>query len=300
MTTYERLETIKTETELTFDTAHDTYNNVETKLVNLIGDYVIGTEVSCTAYGPGHIIAYKGTTLDDIIVDVEFTDMIKKFSLKHVLETQKFVALADTFEIGIIWNEAIAIHNELTKQFKELDKLAKQQAEEAAKKAEADKKAEEKYQKAKAKALREFDEQSQVVVPKSTTNNFYYALGWLANHIGSMTAILPDYLGSAFEKRFGKDTPKTLVDSRAKTSGGYAKQWSWEFKCTIKKLKETTVPVAIKDITTDFSKGIHNTAFLWSLADNYGFQFGPKQNVEKIKSCIPSEYLEFFEAGFAS
>lgn len=299
MTTYERLETIKT-TELTLDTAHDTYNKAEAELVGLVGDYAMGAEVRGTTLGFGHIVNFYGTTLDGIIVEIEFADTVKKFSLKHILENQNFVTLVDTFEIGIIWNEAMSIHKELTKQFKELDKLDKQLKEEAAKKAEEERKAEEKYQKARDKALKDFDEQSQVVVPKSTTNNFYYALGWLAKHIGSMTAILPDYLGSAFEKRFGKDTPKTLVDSRAKTSGGYAKQWSWEFKCTIKKLKETTVPAAIKDVTTDFSKGIHNTAFLWNLVDNYGFQFAPKQDVEKIKACIPSEHLEFFEAGFAA
>ena len=63
MTTYERLEELKA-AELELTGAHDTYNRVEAELVTLIGEYVMGAEVSCTTYGPGHIVAYKGTTLE--------------------------------------------------------------------------------------------------------------------------------------------------------------------------------------------------------------------------------------------
>jgi hypothetical protein len=115
-----------------------------------------------------------------------------------------------------------------------------------------------------------------------------------------MTAILPDYLGSAFEQHFGTEAPKTLVDGRAKTSGGYAKQWSWEFKCTIKKLKETVVPACIQSVTTDFSKGIHNTVFLWDLVSNHGFQFGKKQDIEKIKDTVPAQFITSFETGLTA
>ena len=139
--------------------------------------------------------------------------------------------------------------------------------------------------------------------PKTFENpneEFYYSLGWLARHMGSLVAILPDYLGQAFEKHFGLEAPKTLVDGRAKTSGGYAKQWSWEFKCTIKKLNETVVPSCLENVTTDFSKGIHNTSFLWDLVENYGFAFGKKQDPDKIAEYVPAQYKTAFANGLAA
>ena len=74
----------------------------------------------------------------------------------------------------------------------------------------------------------------------------------------------------------------------------------WEFRCAIKKLKETTVPANLINVTTDFSKGIHNTAFIWDLVSNYGFQFGKKQDVDKIMDTVPNQYKVMFEAGFAT
>lgn len=299
MTIYERLEEVKTNYELKLENARETYYQAEAQLVDLVGNYVIGAEVSCQAYGPGRVVAFKGTALDNIIVDVEFADVTKKFSLTHIITVARFIRFEDILEIGVIWDDAMTVHNELTTQLRDIEKLAHQLEVEAAKKAAADKKAEEKYQAAKTKALKDFGDRMNTVTPMSTADEFYFGLGWLAKHVGSMTAILPDYLGSSFEKHFGVEAPKTLVDGRAKTSGGYAKQWSWEFKCTIKKLKETTVPASLAGVTTDFSKGIHNTSFLWDLVDNYGFQFGPKQDVEKIRACVPAAHLSFFEAGLA-
>lgn len=182
---------------------------------------------------------------------------------------------------------------------READRLAYEQAKEAEKKAKADKEAEAKYERTKAKALKDFDKLATEVVPKSTADEFYYSLGWLAKHVGVITAKLPDYLGSAFEKHFGAEAPKTLIDGRAKTIGGHAKQWSWEFVASVKKLKDATVPAYLQGTTTDISKGIHNTSFVWDLVDNYGFQFGKKQDVDKIRSHVPADKLSFFEAGLA-
>ena len=300
MTTYERINEIKNNADLRIENAEEAYTKAELELANLIGDYVIGAAVSCKAYGSGRITAYTGTSIESLIVEIEFADITKKFSLMHIATVGKFVTLEDILEIGTVWDEAMTVHNDLTKQLYALKQQARALEVEAAKKAAAEKKAEEQYQRTKTKALRDFEALTQTTTAMSTTDEFYYAIGWLANHIGAMTAILPDYLGSAFEKHFGAEAPKTLVDGRAKTSGGYAKQWSWEFKCTIKKLKDTVVPTCIQDITTDFAKGIHNTSFLWDLVDNYGFQFGKKQDIAKIRACIPNNYISFFEAGLTA
>ena len=182
----------------------------------------------------------------------------------------------------------------------EAEHKAKVEAEQEAKKqAIAAKKAEEKYERAKVKAIADFEALAGATRPAAAVDEFYYSLGWLAKHVGVITAKLPDYLGGAFEKHFGVEAPKTLIDGRAKTIGGYAKQWSWEFVASVKKLKDTTVPAYLQTVTSEISKGIHNTSFVWDLVDNYGFQFGKTQDLDKIRSHVPFEYLASFEAGLA-
>lgn len=299
MTIYERFEEIKNTTELKLENAKDTYYQAELALANLVGDYVLGAEVACKAYSPGHIISYSGTTLDGLIVNIEFAEITKKFSLMHIMTVGNFINFVDTLEIGVIWNEAFTVHTELTEQFEDLKRMSKQLEREAAKKAEEEKRAEAKYQAAKTKALQEFQDYKETERPVSTTDEFYYSLGWLAKHIGSITAQLPDYLGPAFEQHFGAETPKTLIDSKAKSVGGFAKKWNWSFSCSIKKLKGATVPAYLQTITSDISKGIHNTSFIWDLVENYGFKFGKEQDIDKIRSCVPTAHIEFFENGLA-
>lgn len=300
MTYFERIDALRDSTNFTAENYKTEYLTAELALADLFGEYLIGAEINSKTYGTGKVTKTSGDLLDRMSMEVTFTDDTKKFGVMPVVTGKVlFNKFADISEIGDAWDHAFDLHTDLTKKYNELKNAEMQQILEAKKKAEADKKAEEKYLATKEKAIRDFEKLAGTTTPLSATDEFYYSLGWLANHIGSMTAILPDYLGSAFEKYFGTETPKTLVDSRAKTSGGYAKQWSWEFKCTIKKLKETVVPAYLQDITTDFSKGIHNTSFLWDLVANYGFQFGPKQDIENIRSHVPSEYIAIFEEGLA-
>ena len=275
----------------------ENYLESEAKLVEAMSTYVIGTEVAGKLYGTGKITKAEGATLENLIVEVTFAECTKRYSLMHILTNTRFVKLVDSIDIENVWSLAFELHTDLTTAYRSYEQSARLLAIEAEKKVEADKKAEEKYQRLRTKAIKDFDELINKPTIQSETNDFYFALGWLAKHIGSMTAILPDYLGSAFERHFGIETPKTLVDSRAKTSGGYAKQWSWEFKCSIKKLKDTVVPACIQNVTTDFSKGIHNTAFLWDLIDNYGFQFGKEQDIDKIAETIPAKYMSSFNQG---
>jgi hypothetical protein len=298
MTTLDKINEMTTTVALDLENAREKYFEAEATLVQIIGGWVYEAKVSCVTLGKGTIIETEGTTLDNIIVTIDFNGNNKRFSLVHIMN-HKFVKFTD-LDVADIWTKACTMHTEWTAEYKELTRAAKQLAIEAEKKAIAEKKAEEKYQHLKDKALRDFDELTNKARVRSDADEFYYALGWLANHVGAMTAILPDYLGAAFEKYFGIDTPKTLVDSRAKTSGGYAKQWSWEFKCTIKKLKDTVVPACIQNVTTDFAKGIHNTSFLWDLVANYGFQFGKKQDVNKIAQTIPAQYIDSFNEGLTA
>lgn len=250
-------------------------------------------------YGAGQLVDIKVPLTGGILyATIDFPTVSKVFSLDAVL-TNKLLTMPDTLTDLVTEAQSVYKLDFETRQAEKVaaEREARIQAELAKKKAEEEKKAEAKYQKTKAKAIQDFDELASAPRQISTTEEFYYSLGWLTKHMGCLTAILPDYLGSSFEKHFGSDAPKTLVDGRAKTSGGYAKQWSWEFKCNIKKLKDTLVPAYLQTVTTDISKGIHNTSFLWDLVENYGFQFGKKQDTQKIRDHIPSTYLSVFEAG---
>ena len=298
MTTLDKINEMTTTVAFDLENAREKYFEAEATLVQIIGGWVYEAKVSCVTLGEGTIVETEGTTLDNLIVTINFNGNNKRFSLVHIMNN-KFIKFVD-LDVTDTWAKISAMHAEWTTEYKELIRAAEQLAVEAEKKAAAQKKAEEKLQKQKDKALRDFDKLANETIARSEEAEFYYALGWLAKHVGAMTAILPDYLGATFEKYFGADTPKTLVDSRAKTSGGYAKQWSWEFKCTIKKLKDTTVPAYIQDITTDFAKGIHNTSFLWNLVANYGFQFGKKQDVDKIAQTVPAQYIDSFNEGLAA
>lgn len=285
--------TLMAQTEVT----KDEYDSIESLLAEKICDYVLGTRLAIFLQGNGTVTTVTGTSFKDIILTVKLDNGFNNhFSLLHIINAKTLTKFVDTEMLEPLYL-ALEVHNLNTKLFNTFENNVRQQVLAAEKKAEAERKAEENYKKKKDRALKDFETLASTKTEISVVDDFYYALGWLAKHIGSMTAILPDYLGPAFEKYFGTEAPKTLVDSRAKTSGGYAKQWSWEFKCTIKNLKDTVIPASIQSVTADFSKGIHNTSFLWNLIQNYGFQFGKNQDINQIRNTIPSQYIPSFEAG---
>lgn len=299
MTYFERVDELRDNTNFTAEGYQCEFDTAEIVLVDLFGEYIKGAEINSTIYGTGKVVGTSGYTLDQMLMEVAFAEETKKLLVLPVI-TGKVLCnkFADISEVGDAWDHAFDLHTDLFRKYVDMEKAERAAKKEAAKKEARIKSAEASFDKRMAKALKDFEEFSSREVTISKEDDFYFALGWLANHMGVLTAKLPDYLGSAFEKHFGAETPKILIDGRAKTSGGYAKQWSWEFKCTINKLKNTTVPVCIQHVTTDFSKGIHNTAFLWDLVSNYGFQFGKKrQDAGLIADCIPAKHLASFEAG---
>ena len=286
-----------------------TYKNTDYETVEALRD-AINTDLAALAYpfavkhkvyGEGQLTFVKAPLIGgSLYATVDFAIGTKTLSV-DVLLANSLLEMPEILTDILLEAQSVfkADFEERQQAQREVARFEREQERQRQKDAKKAEEAEKKLEATKAKAIKDFEALAQTIQPVTTADEFYYSLGWLAKHVGAMTAILPDYLGSAFEKYFGADTPKTLVDSKAKTSGGYAKQWSWEFKCTIKKLKETVVPAYLQNITTDFSKGIHNTSFLWDLVYNYGFQFGKKQDVEKIRACVPADYLSFFEAGIA-
>jgi hypothetical protein len=295
MTINERINEMKNTLKLEMDTVREDYLTAESKLVSLICDYVTDAEVSCTAYGIGKIVKAEGTLLNNIIVNIVFENTTQRFSLPHIITNAKFVKFVD-LDIDSIWNDASELHAEMTASYRELTRTAEQLALEAEKKAQAEKKAEEKYQRLKDKAVKDFDELvTNANKTLSDVDEFYYALGWLTKHVGTISAVLPDYLESSFVKHFGTETCVRVVDSKKKTVNGYSMQWTFGFKATLRKAE--SLPSIWRQYISSTGKAIANTSFIWDLIDNYGFCFGKKQDVEKIKQSVPSEYIDSFEAG---
>ncbi len=175
--------------------------------------------------------------------------------------------------------------------------LTREQAKEAEKKAKATKEAEAKYEKMKAKAVRDFEKLTTTVVPKSTADEFYYSLGWLAKHVGSISAKLPDYLSDYFVGHFGADATFNAIDSKKKTVNGNAMQWTFGFTANLR--KPENMPTFLSEHVNEAGTKVSDTSFIWDLVDNYGFKFGKTQDVDQIRSHVPFDKLSFFEAGLA-
>lgn len=232
-----------------------------------------------------------------ILADFVFATETKKLALNILLKNGLIqIYDYDSFEVLKNFISSLAdlqaevknVHHDRVSAKYEADREAKELAkEEAKRKAHIE------------KTIHDFEVMTRQDRTKCATGEFYYSLGWLAKHCGVITAKLPDYLCKAFESHFGSDVPKTLVDTSKKTIGGFSKQWSFEFVCSIKKVKDLEVPAVILGTTSDITKGIHNTSFVWDLVDNYGFQFGKTQDLEKIRESIPAHCLEYFEKGYA-
>ena len=125
-------------------------------------------------------------------------------------------------------------------------------------------------------------------------DEFYYALGWLAAHVGTITAKMPDYLESAFVKHFG-DVEHTVVDSTKVGPAGYTSQWRLSMEASLK--KADTIPAMLADYLSQNGKKVSKTSFVWSLIDDYGFKLGKKQDTLEIMRCVPIEYVPMFNEG---
>ena len=161
-------------------------------------------------------------------------------------------------------------------------------------------KLEEKYQAAKDKAIQDFEVMTRKAKAQSATGEFYYNIGWLAKNVGTISAALPDYLLKYFEGHFGTEAKPTVVDSRKRTVNGYAMQWALSMKASLPKKVADSVPAFLKQYLNPTGNALTNTTFIWDIVENYGFQFGRKQDVEKIRAAIPTHCLEQFEKGFAA
>lgn len=124
----------------------------------------------------------------------------------------------------------------------------------------------------------------------------YELLGWMAKHCTSLRPAMPDWMEGAFVKRFG-DVPRTVVDSKKRTSGGFPMQWGLSMKISF----DQEVPSKLMKVATSSNKkSIDNVAFVSDLVESFGFGFGKKQDVDRIIEEIPTKGLEDFMRGYAA
>lgn len=300
-TYYERIDTLRASTNFTVSSYEAEYIAAEHALADLFGEYIKGAEILSSTYGAGKVVSTSGDALEHMLMEVEFAECNKKFGVLLVITGKVlFSKFADISEVGDAWDHAFDLHTDLTRklsEFKQVEKLAEA---EAIKKAVKEQKAEKQYEANKLKNIKNFEELSQAERTISTTDEFYYSLGWLTAHVGTIQAAIPDYLKTLFEKEFGTSVAPYVYDSKKKTSGGFAYQWSTGFQARLRTKGLTEIPALLAGyLSSDnaVTKKITNTAFIWDIIKNYGFQFGKTQDITKIKDCIPSNYLSSFEAG---
>jgi len=300
MKTYETIKNLVDGCELTLESFNQEYDKVEAEIADVLIKSVKNKKIISTHdCGDGIVTEATGTTIDNIIITIAFQSGItKRFSLNHIITNGRFNRFADP-EVIDTYNKVYSLHTELTKQKKDFAESARQLQKAAMQKAEAEKKAAERYEALKTKSIRDFDAMSKRAQASLTQDDdFYFALGWLAAHVGSVTAALPDYLEPAFVRHFGTDHNARVVDSKKRTCNGNSMQWTFGFKATLRKVDN--IPSFLSQYLSSTGKAIANTSFIWDLVDNYGFKFSKTQDLEQIKRCIPNQYLVIFEEGLTA
>ena len=131
---------------------------------------------------------------------------------------------------------------------------------------------------------------------KLKITNYYEFIGWVARHLTSLTAEMPDYLENWFVKRFG-NVPHKVIDSNRKTANGFTMKYSLSM-CA--RFNENIPEIfKLKLSANNQNKRIINTiGFVLDLKENYGFEFGTTQNVDQIMNLIPLEHKADFLKGY--
>lgn len=292
------------EYNLTKETLDATLEEVLNDLNEMLKDKPINT----VKYGSGKIEEVKELTFS--LTSIPQNELMVVVQL--VCETGNLV-----FYLNIgLRSHAIDLGEELTAAFFEyspilieLAKLKKEAEKEAlklkyekAEKERAEKLAAEKTAKEEVKFLAKqkkvIEELDRAIGQKKIAQeDFYTDLGWITKNIGTINAQIPDFAESWFVRHFGADAPKNVIDSKKKTSGGFAMKWKPSFSISFKNIK--TAPVSIQKKLTGKSK-INDTEFVFNLIENYNFKFGKVQNVDAIIEALPADKVDKFKLGLVA
>lgn len=154
-----------------------------------------------------------------------------------------------------------------------------------------------KLEESKAAYIEKFKELLASKKAPSASDEFYYSLGWLARHSGTVKAVVPDICEAEFVGYFGSGVPFTKTEYKVGPSG-WISQWGKSFTASLVKVK--TIPAYLEQYLNPKRTQVTNSEYIKDLVDNYGFKFGKDQNLEAIRSSVPAEYLPHFEAGYAA
>jgi hypothetical protein len=280
-----------------YETIEELRNTINSELKTLDYPYAVKHKT----YGEGQLTFVKVPLIGgSLYATIDFATCAKTVALDIVL-ANNLLEIPETLAEIVV--EARSIYKAAFIEREQAQRAAERQAEinakEAAKKAAEAKKAEEKYERTKARVIKSFNDLANSVKPKSSADEFYYSLGWLAKNTGTFSVALPDYLLSSFERCFGTEVKPTVVDSKKKTINGNPMQWAMSMKASIYKKALNLVPSYLTKYLSSSGNAIADTVFVWDLVENYGFQFGKTQDIEKIRSHVPTSHMSFFEAGLA-
>lgn len=283
--------------ELTINSTGEDFFNARRQLITDFIQRITGAEVTTDWRNPrtGRIVSCNNpcNNFESVIATVYFddTDETKYYGITAALNCggllfvdESLVALYDEFKKAndnIKHTEFLA-GQEVQRRQKEEQKLEKKRKEN-----------EKKMEGLKVSAEKEFN--SLLNQEKVTeTDEFYWTLGWLAKHVGTLTAKMPDFLEAGFVKHFG-DVEHTIVDSTKVGPAGFTSQWRLSMEASLVKAKE--IPATLTKYLNPTGKKLSKTSFIWKLVEDYGFKFGKKQDILDIMRCVPIEYVPMFNAG---
>jgi hypothetical protein len=282
--------------ELTTGTCED-FNTVQTQLINDFIQQVIGAEVitNVNSIRTGRIVSCynPNNNFEALSFTVQFGSNESKRYGAYAAITSGGLKFADESVIDL-WNSFMEEQYKLKHKFYEASEAAQTRDAEQKKLEKKHKELEKKFEGLKASAEREINNLINNTNTKAKADDFYYALGWLAAHVGTITAKMPDYLEKAFVRHFG-NVEHTTVDSTKVGPAGYTSQWRLSMEASLVKAKN--IPAAISEYLSTSGKKVSKTSFVWDLVDMYGFKFGKKQDTLDIMRCVPIEYVPMFNAG---
>lgn len=280
--------------ELTVNSTGEDFFNARRDLINDFIQQITGAEVVNTMLGNGKIVSCLNpcNNFESVIGTVYFDlDETKAYSIAAAINCgglhfvdESLKALYDEFKQAndnIKHTEFLAAQ-EVQRREKEEHKLEQKRKDN-----------EKKMEGLKVSAEKEFNNllnQEKV----TETDEFYWTLGWLAKHVGTLTAKMPDFLEASFIKHFG-EVEHTTVDSTKVGPAGYTSQWRLSMEASLVKAKE--IPATLSKYLNPTGKKLSKTSFIWKLVDDYGFKFGKKQDTLDIMRCVPIEYVPMFNAG---
>ena len=276
-------------------TIREDFETDKTRLISEFIQQVTGAEVTNQLFGHGKIVSCLNVcnTLESLIVTVHFDlDETKNYGLSVALSSGglKFV---DESTVGL-WDEFVSEQYKMKAQYNKAVEDEQCRQKEEAKLEQKRKDNEKKLEGMKAQAEKEFKKLAEQSVESVKTADFYYALGWLSKHVGTITAKMPDYLEPAFIKHFG-DVEHTAVDSTKVGPAGFTSQWHLSMEASL--VKANNIPALLNEYLSQNGKKVSKTSFVWDLVDKYGFKFGKKQDQLEIMNHVPVNYLPMFHAG---